>query len=297
VPALPPSGKRAAAGASPSGDRTPSPASSTGPGAAARAFALSETRVTGEGPAAAPPEGSSPEDRAGAGAAPKAGGHAVDERRGLAPHVLLGGGALLAAAAIVVVMGIRSGRHEEVAAPATSDAAVAPVAAAASPSAAVAANAPAARDVAATRARAGYVLVMIEGTPPNTEVRRGGVLLGIAPGRVELPRSEREVVLMLSADGYQPATLSVIPADDLTRRVELKPRRVGGRPDSEPEIAPFPPAGGSGAKPAGGSGAKPAGGSGAKPAGGSGAKPGSGSDEPTNDIETFPPAPPPKSAS
>jgi serine/threonine-protein kinase len=301
VPALPQSGKRAPSGApDPSGDRTPAPASSTGAGAAARAFAVSETRGPADGSAPTAPDSRLPENRAGAGAPPgregregregqrpfenlstaslpgdgRPAGRALAERRRIAPHVLLGGGALLAAAAIVAVVAIRSGRHAE-----------GPV--------------PAMPDAVAVAARVGSVVVTIEGTPPNTEVRRAGELLGIAPGRVELPRSEGEVMLVLSADGYVPAKLAVVPADDLTRTVTLKPRAGGAGADIAAR-----PAGGSGAKPAGGSGAKPAGGSGAKPAGGSGAKPGAGSDEPTNDIETFPQeapaqpkaAPPPKPA-
>jgi hypothetical protein len=205
---------------------------------------------------------------------------------------LLGGGALLATAAIVAVVAIRSGRHPEGQAAAVPDAA-----AAAAVMAAVAPADAAAADAAAVAARAGSVIVTIEGVPPNTEVLRAGVLLGIAPGRIELPRSEGEVMLVLSADGYVPAQLSVVPAGDLRRTVTLKPRAGGSAAD----IAAWPaggsggkPAGGSGGKPTGGSGGKPAGGGGkpgsgsGKPAGGSGSKPGGGSDEPTNDIETFP---------
>jgi len=133
------------------------------------------------------------------------------------------------------------------------------------------------------------VLVMIEGTPPNTEVRRAGTLLGTAPGRVELPRSDSEVMLVLSADGYLPTTLAVVPTQNLKQTVTMKPR--GGA------VLPGPPPGGAGVRPAGGSAARPAGGGSAKPGGGSAARP---PDEPTNDIEQFPPPtqppqqPPPK---
>jgi hypothetical protein len=68
---------------------------------------------------------------------------------------------------------------------------------------------------------------------------------------------------VLSADGFLPATLVVIPATDLTRRVTLTPRAMTVRPP------PPPPHAGSA---------------------GSAAK--AHSDEPTNDIEQFPPPKP-----
>jgi hypothetical protein len=88
------------------------------------------------------------------------------------------------------------------------------------------------------------------------------VVIGTAPGRVPLARSDAEVTLVLSADGFAPATLVVIPADDLTRSVTLKPRATSGRPPAPPT----PPRTGSAPK--------------------------AGSDEPTNDIEQFPPPKP-----
>jgi hypothetical protein len=112
----------------------------------------------------------------------------------------------------------------------------------------------------ASEARPADVLVTIEGVPPHTRIERGGQLVGTAPGRVTLPRSDAEVRLVLSADGFLPATLVVIPANDLTRSVTLKPRAVTVRP---------PPRAGSA---------------------GTAAKPGG--DEPTNDLEQFPPPKP-----
>jgi hypothetical protein len=111
------------------------------------------------------------------------------------------------------------------------------------------------------------VFVTIEGTPPGTEVRRGGNIIGTAPGRVQVPRSDSEVLLVLSAEGFVPTTLAVIPSQDLARTVKLAPK--GGR--VRPVGPPVPPRGGSGS--------------------GGGAR---GSDEPTNDIEQFPPPKPSK---
>jgi hypothetical protein len=119
--------------------------------------------------------------------------------------------------------------------------------------------------VDAAPALAAEVFVTIEGTPPDTEVRRGGNIIGTAPGRVQLPRSDSEVLLVLSAEGFVPTTLVVVPSQSLTRTVKLAPK--GGRV----RTAPLPPRGGSGT--------------------GSAAR---GSDEPTNDIEQFPPPTPSK---
>jgi hypothetical protein len=76
---------------------------------------------------------------------------------------------------------------------------------------------------------------------------------------------------VLSADGYVPETIAVVPSKDLTRTVKLKPKAAAVRPA---------PRGGGAARPGGGS------------AKGSGAGPGPGGDEPTNDIEQFPPVKP-----
>jgi hypothetical protein len=116
------------------------------------------------------------------------------------------------------------------------------------------------------------VFLTIAGTPPNTEVRRSGVLVGIAPGRVELPRSATEVILVLNADGFVPETLSVIPSEDLTRTVALRPRAAPVRPPPSRTEA-----------------GKPRTATRAATAARAGTAAATGSDEPTNDIEQFPP--------
>ena len=93
------------------------------------------------------------------------------------------------------------------------------------------------------------VTITLDGAPPNTEVRVGGQLFGTAP-RVVVPRGPQEVMLVLSADGYAPLSLSITPDRDQHHPAKLKAR---GRPPSR----------------------------------GSNAR-GSGSAEPTDDIENFP---------
>jgi hypothetical protein len=151
---------------------------------------------------------------------------------------------------------------------------------------------PGAAATGAPAAATADVFLTIEGTPPDTEVRRGGALVGTAPGRVELPRSNVEVLLVLSADGFLPATLTVIPSGDATRSVSLT-RKPAPAP---PAVVPAPPAPAATAtpanrhpsapahRPAGGA-ARPATGSAATPAG---APTGSPTNEPTNEIEQFP---------
>ena len=276
-----PTAKQPSGPQAPSGNRTPEgPSSTTGrgtdspPGAPPRAFAVSAIGASGEAPAVTAPESRPPENRRPESLLPAdrplanlptaslpperhpSAGRPAEARRRPAPHVLLAAGALLAVVAIVAVIAIRSGKRDETPAAATEDgsgAAAAMVLPDAAPTPADAAGGPA---DAAGPARPSNVFVTIEGTPPRTEVRRAGALVGIAPGRVELPRSDAEVVLVLSADGHLPATITVVPSQDLTSTVKLKPRSGGARP-----------------------------------AGGSGGKPGS--EEPTDDILPLPPAPPP----
>ncbi len=207
-----------------------------------------------------------------------------------APRRLLAAGALVVAAAVVVVITIRSGGREEVPArvpavaagsaqPATMPGATTPgattlgaaapgtavpsaavpgatVPSAATPSTAM--TAPRGSDAVVPEVRPANVFVTIEGVPPNTKVLRDGVVVGTAPGRVPLARGGAEVTLVVSADGFAPATLVVIPASDLSRTVKLSPKVTSARPP----VRPAPPRAGSAAK--------------------------GSNDEPTNDIEQFP---------
>jgi serine/threonine-protein kinase len=73
------------------------------------------------------------------------------------------------------------------------------------------------------------VIVTVTGVPDGTEVLIGSDVIGAAPGPVQLARSESPIVLTFRAEGYMPASTTVIP--DGAKLVELslkkKPRRSG----------------------------------------------------------------------
>jgi serine/threonine-protein kinase len=188
--------------------------------------------------------------------------------RWTAPHRLLAVGALGAAVVGGAVLVTRPAGQPQSPAPAPVE--PAPLATAARN--AGSASAEARPGVAVARVEPADVFLTIAGTPPNTEVRRSGVLVGIAPGRVELPRSATEVILVLNADGFVPETLSVIPSEDLTRTVALRPRAAPVRPPPSRTEA-----------------GKPRTATRAATAARAGTAAATGSDEPTNDIEQFPP--------
>jgi len=233
-------------------------------------------------------------DTQAAGAAPASGLSAGEPSRWLAPHRLLSAGAVVAAIAVVTVIAVRSAGREAVPAQAPAaipvatavpDAAVpdAAVAGAAVPGAAAAGAGPAGAAVAgaeargpeaaAPAARPADVIVTIGGVPKGTKILRGGLVVATAPGPVHLPRSDAEVTLVLNAKGFVPESITVIPADNLTRNVTLKPSVTSVQPSSSART-------GSGAK---------AGSAGSAPTTGSATKPGS--DEPTNEILELPKQP------
>jgi serine/threonine-protein kinase len=87
------------------------------------------------------------------------------------------------------------------------------------------------------------VAVTIEGPPAGTEVYGPAGLLGVAPGVIQLPRGDTEVMLTFKADGYVATTATVTPAAATTLAVALEPRTTT-------PAAPAPPARpASGAKP------------------------------------------------
>ena len=70
------------------------------------------------------------------------------------------------------------------------------------------------------------VIVSIEGPPEGTEVFGGGMTVGAAPGPVQLPYSKDPIVLTFKADGYLPASRSVVPDRDQTLPITLKKKPV-----------------------------------------------------------------------
>ena len=69
-----------------------------------------------------------------------------------------------------------------------------------------------------------FVAVTIEGPPAGTEVYGPAGLLGVAPGVVQLPRGDAEVLLTFKADGYRTATATLTPAAATTLTVALEPK-------------------------------------------------------------------------
>ena len=74
------------------------------------------------------------------------------------------------------------------------------------------------------------IVVEITGTPPSTEVLVAGVLIGTAPGPVQLPYGSDPLVLTFQVEGYHPRSHAVTPDRDqplsisLTRRPPTKKR-------------------------------------------------------------------------
>ncbi|HEU0033991.1 MAG TPA: serine/threonine-protein kinase [Kofleriaceae bacterium] len=84
------------------------------------------------------------------------------------------------------------------------------------------------------------VTIEIRGTPPGTEVLHLGKTVGAAPGPVQLPRGDDEVLLTLRAEGYELASQKVRPDHDHAIDVVLakkpaaplkKPKKPATKPD------------------------------------------------------------------
>ena len=133
-------------------------------------------------------------------------------------------GALVAIAAIVVVVVVSTRRGTTPAGePGSPDAKLVQPDAALPDAAQVVLDAAA---VAPDTARP-MVTITIKGAPDGTEVRSGGQLVGTTP-KLQLPRGDAEVLLVIAPDGYVPSTVALTPTTDLEKVVKLKPR--GGRP-------------------------------------------------------------------
>jgi serine/threonine-protein kinase len=155
---------------------------------------------------------------------------------------IVGIGGVVALAAVATIVMLRSGREQ---APRQTPVVVVPDAA----QAVASLDAAAAVEIDAP-APSRYVTIEIAGTPPNTRVKIGTDVVGIAPGPVTLERFDApSLVLVLEADGYKPGAITVT-ADQLAYTATLKKRGGGTRPR--------PP------------------------------RPGSATSEPTDDIDQFP---------
>ena len=158
-------------------------------------------------------------------------------RRGKLPMFAIG--ALAAAAIGVVVVFATRGRgdHEKPSPP--------PVTQPAPPAPAPPAPAPAPvkqLEVVPPEEAPQTVIITITGVPEGTEVFAGGMTVGAAPGPVQLPRVAEGMVLTFKADGYLPASLTVVPDQDQTLPVKLKKKAavpVKQRPGKDDIENPF----------------------------------------------------------
>jgi hypothetical protein len=84
------------------------------------------------------------------------------------------------------------------------------------------------------------VIVTVTGVPEGTEVLLGGSVVGVAPGPVQILRGKAELVLTFRADGYVPASRTVVPDADQALAMALKkkarPARGGGKRPSRDDI-------------------------------------------------------------
>jgi hypothetical protein len=83
-------------------------------------------------------------------------------------------------------------------------------------------------EVPATPPEPKTVIVTVAGVPDGTEVLIGTAVVGAAPGPVQLDRGSSAVVLTFRADGYLPASKSVVPDADKPLDVTLKKKAKAG---------------------------------------------------------------------
>lgn len=76
-------------------------------------------------------------------------------------------------------------------------------------------------------------IITVAGVPDGTEVLVGSKVVGVAPGPVQLDRSSAAVVLTFRADGYLPASKSIVPDADKPLDVTLKKKAVRGGNDGK----------------------------------------------------------------
>ncbi len=136
----------------------------------------------------------------------------------------------VATVVIGVLVATRGGSPPQ--AVASAEASAPPTAVPATPPSASLAVQPAVSASAAPPAR---VSVDVQSDPDSVEVFLGDELLGTVPkDRIELPRSEDEVELLVKAKGYKDATLKVTPSRDTVVSVKLVPERRAVAPVKRP---------------------------------------------------------------
>ncbi len=70
-----------------------------------------------------------------------------------------------------------------------------------------------------------YVTISIDGPPAGTEVYGPHGLIGVAPGKVQLDHGEEPVILTFRADKHLSQTREVVPSEDRTLEITLKPEK------------------------------------------------------------------------
>jgi len=84
------------------------------------------------------------------------------------------------------------------------------------------------------------VIVTITGVPDGTDVSVAGLIVGAAPGPVQLPRGDVPLVLTFKRDGYLPRSRTVTPDRDQALRLVLDGKPVPARrPSKDDIIDPF----------------------------------------------------------
>jgi hypothetical protein len=74
------------------------------------------------------------------------------------------------------------------------------------------------------------IALTVKGAPRGARIAVGGKRLGDAPGPVNLPFSEAPVTATITAAGYEPASVVVVPNRPLEATVKLKKRSAGQAP-------------------------------------------------------------------
>jgi serine/threonine-protein kinase len=70
-----------------------------------------------------------------------------------------------------------------------------------------------------------FVTVDIAGPPESTEVYGPSGLLGVVPGKLQLPHGSEPLLLTFKAKKYQTKSEQVVPSDDMTLTIELERER------------------------------------------------------------------------
>jgi hypothetical protein len=94
--------------------------------------------------------------------------------------------------------------------------------------------APAASSAAVIEPPPRTIDVIVQGAPPEARVLLDGKVLGNADTPIALPHGEAPIRLMISAPGYEPATITVVPDKSSAQPVNLRKRATTASPRGVP---------------------------------------------------------------